>query len=117
MDMNALIGLAITFALLAAQFYGGLRKKKVMGAIIPLVMTALFIAISFLEKTTEYVATGAACVAAIVIVWFIGYFQSAKYEKSEMEKMKARTEEHTSELQSRFELVCRLLIEKKKKDD
>src|SRR5699024_11337989 len=28
----------------------------------------------------------------------------------------ARSEEHTSELQSRFDLVCRLLLEKKKKD-
>src|SRR5699024_12524034 len=29
--------------------------------------------------------------------------------------MTARSEEHTSELQSRFDLVCRLLLEKKKK--
>src|SRR5438067_13096288 len=29
-------------------------------------------------------------------------------------KTSARSEEHTSELQSRFELVCRLLLEKKK---
>src|SRR5438105_11432125 len=28
----------------------------------------------------------------------------------------ARSEEHTSELQSRVDLVCRLLLEKKKKD-
>src|SRR5699024_11796382 len=28
--------------------------------------------------------------------------------------LKLRSEEHTSELQSRFELVCRLLLEKKK---
>src|SRR5699024_11616793 len=28
--------------------------------------------------------------------------------------MKSRSEEHTSELQSRFDLVCRLLLEKKK---
>src|SRR5437868_10613028 len=28
----------------------------------------------------------------------------------------ARSEEHTSELQSRFDLVCRLLLEKKKPD-
>src|SRR5699024_12270261 len=28
---------------------------------------------------------------------------------------KCRSEEHTSELQSRFDLVCRLLLEKKKK--
>src|SRR5207249_5737955 len=29
-------------------------------------------------------------------------------------KMASRSEEHTSELQSRFDLVCRLLLEKKK---
>src|SRR5687768_18438052 len=29
--------------------------------------------------------------------------------------LKARSEEHTSELQSRLHLVCRLLLEKKKK--
>src|SRR5437868_13559649 len=29
--------------------------------------------------------------------------------------LKSRSEEHTSELQSRFDLVCRLLLEKKKK--
>src|SRR5437868_9084892 len=31
-------------------------------------------------------------------------------------RMANRSEEHTSELQSRFDLVCRLLLEKKKKD-
>src|SRR5207249_5926774 len=30
-------------------------------------------------------------------------------------KTSTRSEEHTSELQSRFDLVCRLLLEKKKK--
>src|SRR5438067_8096977 len=30
--------------------------------------------------------------------------------------VKSRSEEHTSELQSRFDLVCRLLLEKKKKN-
>src|SRR5699024_6797732 len=30
-------------------------------------------------------------------------------------KKEARSEEHTSELQSRFDLVCRLLLEKKKR--
>src|SRR5438067_2852548 len=30
-------------------------------------------------------------------------------------KIGVRSEEHTSELQSRFDLVCRLLLEKKKK--
>src|SRR3712207_7158575 len=34
---------------------------------------------------------------------------------SELDVMRARSEEHTSELQSRQYLVCRLLLEKKKK--
>src|SRR5699024_11976412 len=32
----------------------------------------------------------------------------------EVEEVEHRSEEHTSELQSRFDLVCRLLLEKKK---
>src|SRR5699024_11977362 len=39
-------------------------------------------------------------------------------EKSQRNSQKSRarrSEEHTSELQSRFDLVCRLLLEKKKK--
>src|SRR5699024_11608644 len=32
------------------------------------------------------------------------------------QSQQARSEEHTSELQSRFDLVCRLLLEKKKKN-
>src|SRR5438067_2647389 len=36
-------------------------------------------------------------------------------EWSDRRRHDARSEEHTSELQSRFDLVCRLLLEKKKK--
>src|SRR5437868_10737564 len=32
-----------------------------------------------------------------------------------VDEQKVRSEEHTSELQSRFDLVCRLLLEKKKR--
>src|SRR5699024_11745112 len=35
---------------------------------------------------------------------------------AEIEITATRSEEHTSELQSRFDLVCRLLLEKKKTD-
>src|SRR5438067_3946701 len=34
----------------------------------------------------------------------------------ELTQRELRSEEHTSELQSRFDLVCRLLLEKKKKE-
>src|SRR5687768_18089985 len=44
---------------------------------------------------------------------------SAQYMKRVLDEMshmvKLRSEEHTSELQSRLHLVCRLLLEKKKK--
>src|SRR5699024_11354204 len=35
--------------------------------------------------------------------------------RSSSRSISTRSEEHTSELQSRFDLVCRLLLEKKKK--
>src|SRR3712207_8131643 len=41
--------------------------------------------------------------------------QLAKAERAGVELIVARSEEHTSELQSRQYLVCRLLLEKKKK--
>ena len=41
-----------------------------------------------------------------------GFTNAMKEARAQEE---ARSEEHTSELQSRFDLVCRLLLEKKKK--
>src|SRR5258708_12019955 len=38
-----------------------------------------------------------------------------KFEDDETQRTQARSEEHTSELQSPDHLVCRLLLEKKKK--
>src|SRR5438874_6998575 len=38
---------------------------------------------------------------------------SARYEMPKVSPLKMRSEEHTSELQSRRDLVCRLLLEKK----
>src|SRR5438309_11040454 len=37
------------------------------------------------------------------------------FARCERERGKRRSEEHTSELQSQFHLVCRLLLEKKKR--
>src|SRR2546422_6475020 len=36
--------------------------------------------------------------------------------RSDQRRWRSRSEEHTSELQSRLHLVCRLLLEKKKKE-
>src|SRR5699024_11512664 len=41
--------------------------------------------------------------------------QTYQQQKPRQKKVEKRSEEHTSELQSRFDLVCRLLLEKKNK--
>src|SRR5207249_7437842 len=45
----------------------------------------------------------------------LGELLATKSEPLIIERTFNRSEEHTSELQSRFDLVCRLLLEKKKK--
>src|SRR5699024_12482796 len=56
---------------------------------------------------------------------YVGNFSTAKanrysaaywsgYDSAGVEAKRLRSEEHTSELQSRFDIVCRLLLEKKK---
>src|SRR5699024_9395133 len=42
------------------------------------------------------------------------YTQGDQNFSAQLQRLQARSEEHTSELQSRFDLVCRLLLEKKK---
>src|SRR5207249_11566637 len=53
------------------------------------------------------------------IVWsrsqLFPVFQSGSLPGCRSARFGSRSEEHTSELQSRFDLVCRLLLEKKKK--
>src|SRR3712207_7592663 len=53
-------------------------------------------------------------VATIAFFTEVG-FDSIAREIGELRDQLARSEEHTSELQSRQYLVCRLLLEKKKK--
>src|SRR5699024_11919062 len=51
----------------------------------------------------------------ILITAYVLYLWLSKQEKRKETKQEVyRSEEHTSELQSRFDIVCRLLLEKKK---
>src|SRR5438067_7821157 len=67
---------------------------------------------------------GVACAAiaslvAIVVglVWLTAYFRKVgSFMRFHTSGRGRRSEEHTSELQSRFDLVCRLLLEKKKNE-
>jgi uncharacterized membrane protein len=88
--MRTLLVLIITLIILAVQFHFGLRKKKLFGSILPIIMTMLFVYLSVSEKTTTYILTGVACIAAIIIVWVIGYAKSSKYEKETIDRMKAK---------------------------
>src|SRR5699024_11339013 len=45
--------------------------------------------------------------------YLVNNFDDAKMVVDAVDRCNVRSEEHTSELQSRFDLVCRLLLEKK----
>src|SRR5438132_2893544 len=42
------------------------------------------------------------------------FFEATQLQRVDLKRYAARSEEHTSELQSHSDLVCRLLLEKKK---
>src|SRR3712207_7843029 len=56
----------------------------------------------------------AALVAAVFLTLAAGVVVSGRYAWHAWRESERRSEEHTSELQSRQYLVCRLLLEKKK---
>src|SRR5690554_6957958 len=64
------------------------------------------------EKAEGWLAKNAILVTALNPI--IGYQKGAEVAKRAMAENRSRSEEHTSELQSRPHLVCRLLLEKKK---
>src|SRR5699024_12742826 len=68
------------------------------------------------KQPVDWKGTAAKLVAAIVIyaLTFIGPVESFLSADRLLLLSAVRSEEHTSELQSRFHLVCRLLLENKK---
>src|SRR5437773_3528275 len=67
--------------------------------------TTLFRSVAFLETATREPEREAVSIV-IATVFALGHRQTAE--------LAGRSEEHTSELQSHHDLVCRLLLEKKK---
>src|SRR5437867_9186743 len=61
-----------------------------------------------------HVGMGYARLAREEYVWSRKAFEEAVALDADHEDALARSEEHTSELQSPYDLVCRLLLEKKK---
>src|SRR5436309_15809659 len=64
-------------------------------------------------RKTRQVALGTT--ALVALVWLLGVWPPPVWWRTHWPRQTARSEEHTSELQSRENLVCRLLLEKKKK--
>src|SRR5437868_10621457 len=80
--------------------------------------TTLFRSPILVEGIAEYLETGAPAAGGHLPVEAKAMELGAlRHEQGfdAYEILKERSEEHTSELQSRFDLVCRLLLEKKKK--
>src|SRR5699024_12044510 len=62
----------------------------------------------------DFLISPAYCVPPINTIRFLKDINTNASEFVPSFSGSARSEEHTSELQSRFDLVCRLLLEKKK---
>src|SRR5699024_12111953 len=82
---------------------------SMLGAVLIMVDFKKSVLSEFLERES-WIQIIIAVVVLVVLDTGIDLWNSRKQRK-EIE----RSEEHTSELQSRFDLVCRLLLEKKKK--
>src|SRR5205809_3217435 len=65
--------------------------------------------------TTLFRSSAARPAGTTLLTWLIPDFLSGlEYASHVWSRKRSRSEEHTSELQSRLHLVCRLLLEKKK---
>src|SRR3989449_2503596 len=72
--------------------------------------TTLFRSLTFLQVAFGYLL-GRVGVAKLLLPGYFEGTQDTAYQR--LERRFGRSEEHTSELQSRLHLVCRLLLEKK----
>src|SRR5699024_11920508 len=88
----------------------GSREKKINKIAVCMTMTELGIELAGAAGVDAIVAhhpvADAASCGGVTLKNYLDLYQVAVF----------RSEEHTSELQSRFDLVCRLLLEKKKKN-
>src|SRR5699024_976656 len=113
------IGAAAPWIFIAAAVlvaYTSKGKLAAVAALIPFVLLIVGLQAFIMEQkeatfTTSFflgIATGPLIFDLFSALSPVGRRAMAQQGKRE------RSEEHTSELQSRFELVCRLLLEKKK---
>src|SRR3712207_9230890 len=71
--------------------------------------------LSLIRRELGRNARGGRGVRVLEARWSLGYTRKRGTQSRGAWRVRRRSEEHTSELQSRQYLVCRLLLEKKKK--
>src|SRR5207249_868404 len=98
-----------------------LRRSRTMGLVLLVVIWLItLVSTYFFVAKTWWLPAGASAAAAgidhhfTVSFYLMGFVFVAAQLVLGYLVWKYRSEEHTSELQSRFDLVCRLLLEKKK---
>src|SRR2546430_12050303 len=78
------------------------------------VHSALFLISSLVSVAALFILLGAEFIAGVQILVYVGGVMVLFLFVIMLVNVGARSEEHTSELQSQSNLVCRLLLEKKK---
>jgi len=86
----SIIVMVLTIGVLVVQFNLGVKRKKILGAFIPIVCSIILILGYNMEKDISVLCSGIIGVIAIIIVWVIGRLKSSKYEKHEIDKMKTK---------------------------
>src|SRR5207249_6435766 len=102
------------------QAEDGIRDRNVTGVqtcALPIYPAAVLHALSEKGITRLMVEGGARVASSFVAAGLVDEIWLLRGpDRVGADGVAARSEEHTSELQSRFDLVCRLLLEKKKYD-
>src|SRR5687768_1331261 len=119
----ATLGLAITLGIFAWKLFVQIKRRLLWRVRRKLILSYIFIGVipSLLILVFFLFAGSLVFMNVSAYLFKDGYDQiienarlSAQAAATEITRNPARSEEHTSELQSRLHLVCRLLLEKKK---
>ena len=88
--MKSVLVLLLTLGFLALQYHLGQIKKLTWGLVLPIAITALFLAVGIWMKTEDSLGAGILCALALVAAWGIGRTRADRYAKAQLDKMKTK---------------------------